>query len=67
MTNVGDPPQYFWCIRHNRVEHGDGKCASKYLLGPYPSPADAEQALAKVKERNEEWEEEDARWSGDPS
>ncbi|MFD0594238.1 hypothetical protein ACFQZ4_18710 [Catellatospora coxensis] len=32
-----------------------------------PLPADAEQALAKVKERNEEWEEEDARWQGDPS
>jgi hypothetical protein len=56
---------YYWCLRHHRVETDADKCASKYLLGPYPSHAQAEQALAKVEERNEAWKAEDERWAGE--
>ena len=58
--------QYYWCLVHHRVETDEDKCPAKNLLGPYPTREQAEQALQTVQERNEEWEAEDARWSGEP-
>lgn len=57
--------EYFWCLRHQQVESGDDVCAARYRLGPYRSPAEAEQALDRVQERNEEWDAEDVRWAGE--
>lgn len=57
--------EYFWCLRHERVESDDDVCPAKYLLGPYGSPAEAERALELVQQRNEAWEAEDARWAGE--
>lgn len=57
--------KYYWCLKHQRVETGDDVCAARHRLGPYESPAEAEQALARVRERNELWEAEDARWHGE--
>jgi hypothetical protein len=54
--------QFFWCLRHSRVESGDSVCPAKYRLGPYQSRSEAEHALDKVRERNDEWEAEDRRW-----
>ncbi|OZV84567.1 hypothetical protein CA850_01590 [Micromonospora echinospora] len=56
---------YYWCLRHHRVETEADKCPAKFVLGPYPSAADAENALERVQERNEAWEAEDARWTGE--
>jgi hypothetical protein len=56
---------FFWCVRHERVESGDDVCPAKHRLGPYDSALEAEFALQQVRERNERWEAEDARWSGD--
>lgn len=56
---------YYWCLRHNRVETEADRCDVSHLLGPYPTRTEAENALTKVRQRNEEWEEEDARWSGE--
>jgi hypothetical protein len=56
---------YFWCLRHERVESGDGMCAAKHRLGPFDTVAEAERALQRVQERNEAWEEEDQRWRGE--
>jgi uncharacterized protein YegP (UPF0339 family) len=36
-----------------------------YVLGPYRSKADAENALQSVQERNEVWDAEDRRWAGE--
>ncbi|GHJ45589.1 hypothetical protein Cs7R123_29310 [Catellatospora sp. TT07R-123] len=66
MTDVGNPPQYFWCVKHHRVETGQDRCPAKNLLGPYPTAAEAEQALQRVQDRNEQWDEDDARWTGQP-
>ena len=41
-------------------------CASTERLGPYDSAAAAERALTRVRERNEAWDAEDARWDGQP-
>lgn len=56
---------YWWCVRHSRVESGDGKCAGRYRLGPYDTAAEAERALELVRERNEAWDAEDLRWGGE--
>jgi hypothetical protein len=47
------------------VETGDNACADRYRLGPYATAAQAQRALEKVAARNEQWDAEDARWSGD--
>ena len=58
---------YFWCLRHNRVESGDDVCPAQYRLGPYASADDATRALETVEKRNQAWDAEDARWTGEES
>ena len=65
MSNSGEGGRYYWCLRHNRVETADNACAERYRLGPYPTAAEAERALDRVAERNDAWDAEDARWSGE--
>jgi len=57
--------EYYWCLRHQRVESGDHVCPARHRLGPFPTVAEAERALEKVQQRNEAWEAENARWNGD--
>jgi hypothetical protein len=47
--------KFWYCLDHHRVELPDG-CHNSHRLGPYPTEADAERALEKVKERNEAWD-----------
>jgi hypothetical protein len=56
--------EYYWCLKHNRVESGDKVCAVRNRIGPFATVAEAEHALEKVQERNEVWETENARWEG---
>lgn len=56
---------YWWCVRHARVESGDRMCPAKDRLGPFRTASEAEQALSRVHERNEAWDAEDARWEGE--
>lgn len=56
---------YFWCLRHHRIETGVDKCSAIELLGPYASLEEAESALERVRQRNQEWDAEDARWAGE--
>ena len=65
VSDSGSGAQYFWCTRHHRVETEADVCPAVYVLGPYPSRSDAERALQTVEERNEVWDEEDARWAGE--
>jgi hypothetical protein len=57
--------EYYWCLRHNRVESGDKVCAAKHRIGPFDTVAEAERALETVRERNEAWRAEDRRFNGD--
>jgi len=57
-----EEPQFWYNTRTGRVETEYDKSQSKDLLGPYPTHADAEQALAKARQRTEAWDEEDRRW-----
>ncbi|GLW62963.1 hypothetical protein Arub01_12070 [Actinomadura rubrobrunea] len=55
MSDDGD---WWFCLKHLRVEHGPG-CANKDRMGPYGSEAAAGNALQLARERNEAWREQD--------
>jgi hypothetical protein len=56
--------EWYYCLDHHAVEPYEG-CKSATRLGPYPTPADAANALQRVAERNEDWEN-DPRFNDDP-
>ena len=53
--------QWYWCLDHHRVEPFEG-CRSNDRLGPYATREEAEQALDKVAERNDAWDN-DPKWN----
>ena len=52
--------EFYFCLKHHRVEGWDG-CKAKDRLGPYPDAETASRALEIVKERNEAADREDQR------
>lgn len=54
---------WYFCLTHHAVEPHEG-CKSEERLGPYATYADAAGALAKVRQRNEAWEN-DPRFNDD--
>lgn len=44
---------WWWCLRHNRVEHGPG-CPNQERLGPYASEHEAATALERTAARTAE-------------
>jgi hypothetical protein len=62
---MSDDDEYWFCVRHHTVEHGDEMCPAIDRLGPYPSRAEAQQALEKAEARNREWDAEDEDWDRD--
>ncbi|GAA2120134.1 hypothetical protein GCM10009759_68720 [Kitasatospora saccharophila] len=62
---TGQPGEWFYCIKHGKVEEGP-ECPAKDRLGPYPSREEAARALETAAERNQEWKD-DPRWNdGEP-
>ena len=53
---------YWYCVKHKTVEHGVTICPPIDRLGPYETREDAEHALVKAHERNEEWDN-DPNWN----
>ena len=51
---INEAPQFFYCLRHHRVE-GPVGCKAKDRLGPFATAEEAQNALQKVKERNAAW------------
>ncbi|NYD58554.1 hypothetical protein BKA08_002792 [Nocardioides marinisabuli] len=62
MSEGGNPDQYWFCVKHHRVETVDDLCPGKHRMGPYDSREAAANALEIAQARNEEWDEEDERW-----
>ncbi|MFJ5882395.1 hypothetical protein [Kitasatospora cineracea] len=58
---TGQPGEWFYCIKHGKVEEGP-ECPAKDRLGPYASREEAAHALETAAERNQEWRE-DPRWN----
>jgi hypothetical protein len=50
--------EYWFNVVTHQVEEGPQSDWTQ-LLGPYPSRAEAEKALEKVRQRNEAWDAED--------
>lgn len=60
---VMEQPQFWYNTRTGKVETDENKSQGKDLLGPYPTEAEAAQALETARRRTEEWDEEDRRWA----
>ncbi len=58
-----EPAEWYFCLRHHEVEPRAG-CKAADRLGPYATRAEAQNALEKVAERNEDWDN-DPRWNDD--
>ncbi len=54
--------QFFWCLRHDRVEEGDQACEPDQRMGPYSSHEEAARWREKKDARNEKWDREDREW-----
>ncbi|MCM0619449.1 hypothetical protein [Nocardioides bruguierae] len=52
----GNPDEYWFCVKHRRVETPEDMCPARHRLGPYSTRAEAEHALERAEERNEEWD-----------
>ena len=58
---------WFYCLKHHTVETRDG-CAERHRLGPFETRQEAEHALDRVAERNEQADAADREWQeGHPS
>ncbi len=57
-----EQPQFWFNARTGTVQTNYDKSQSKDLLGPYPTHADAEHALATARQRTESWDEQDRAW-----
>jgi hypothetical protein len=55
--------RFYYCLKHSAVEAEKG-CKASDRLGPYPTRAEAEHALEKVRQRNEAWDN-DPAWNDD--
>lgn len=54
--------KWYYCLDHKTVE-GESGCRSVNRFGPYATREEARNALQKVAERNEKWDEEDRAWN----
>jgi hypothetical protein len=55
---MSDDTKWYFCLRHQRVEHGPG-CPDRDRMGPYATENEAANALQHARERNEQWEAQD--------
>ena len=55
---MNEDQSWWYCLKHGNVEQGPG-CPGKDRLGPYATREEAEHALDRVRERNEEWDAQD--------
>ena len=47
---------YWYCVKHKTVESGVNVCPPIDRLGPFDTQEEAEHALEKAQERNEQWD-----------
>lgn len=57
--------QWYWCLTHQQAETGEQRDDPDNSLGPYPDEDAARNWKATNEARNEAWDTEDERWSGD--
>lgn len=52
---------YWFCVKHHRVEQGEDLCPPIDRLGPFGTSEEAAAALEKAEERNDQWDN-DPKW-----
>ena len=57
--------EWYWCLRHQRVEGEDNMCGAEDRMGPYASADEARHWRERVEARNERWDADDRAWEGD--
>ncbi len=57
--------EFYWCLRHERVEPAEEACPAENRMGPYRSREEAKAWRDKVEQRNEAWKEQDREWEGE--
>ncbi|WP_129360940.1 MULTISPECIES: SPOR domain-containing protein [Micrococcaceae] len=57
--------QQFWFNTYTHTVEQGAQSDYRQLLGPYSSREEAQNALNIAQERNEKWDEDDARWKGE--
>ncbi len=53
---------YWFNVDTRQVETDETRSQDANVLGPYDSEQDAANALQRVAENNDEWDEQDRRW-----
>jgi hypothetical protein len=64
MADNNPDPGWYFCTKHNTVEHGD-VCRAADRLGPYPDKETASHALEIAKARSEAWDKAEREWNDD--
>lgn len=54
--------QWYWCLRHQRVE--SEPCGAANRMGPYPTREAARNWKDRVDAREDAWDADDERWDG---
>ncbi len=54
--------RYWFNVVTGEVEQNEETSRKAYLLGPYDTREEAQQALDTARKRTEAWDEEDRRW-----
>ncbi len=57
--------EYWYNVETKQVETDENRSESVDLLGPFPTRAEAEQALESAHRRTESWDQADEEWSAD--
>lgn len=58
---TGRPGEWFYCLRHRKVEEGP-ECPARNRLGPYATREEAARAIDIAQDRDEAWRN-DPRWN----
>ncbi len=53
---------FWYCVKHKSVESGEDICPPIDRLGPFDTHEEAEHALERASQRNEEWDN-DPNWN----
>jgi uncharacterized membrane protein len=61
MVDNNPDPGWYFCTKHNTVEHGN-VCRAADRLGPYPDKETASRALDIAKERSAAWDKAEREW-----
>jgi hypothetical protein len=64
MADNNPDPGWYFCTKHNTVEHGN-VCRALDRLGPYPDRETASRALEIAKARTEAWDKAEREWNDD--